>query len=380
MRARSKSARSEKDAGRWTKKIIHVDMDAFFAAVEQRDHAELRAKPVVVGGDPRSRGVVSTCSYEARKFGIRSAMPLSQAYRLCRHAVFVKPRFEVYREVSCRVMNLLRQHTDLVESVSLDEAYLDVSRHRFGIEDPVLIAALIKQNILAATRLTASAGVAGSMFLAKVASDYQKPDGLTVVRPGTENDFLNPLPVRKIPGVGPVIEKKLLGMGYATCGELAAAPLRRLTAELGRHGEYLSRAARGLDEREVSPWTEPKQSSLEETFDKDTRDLEFLRGRLRAYAEEIYEDLLKTGRVGRTIVLKVKYADFRLITRSQTLTREPACSEEIYRVAAALLEEKTRAGKDAVRLLGLGIAGLVNREEIRTLKTPDMFASQGILL
>lgn len=364
----------------WPRKIIHVDMDAFFAAIEQRDFPKLRGKPVVVGGDPRSRGVVSTCSYEARKFGIRSAMPLAQAYRLCPQALFVKPRFEAYREASERVMSILRQHTPLVESVSLDEAYLDVSKHRFGMEDPVMIAAILKQNIHAATKLTASAGVAANMFLAKIASDHQKPDGLTVVWPGKEEDFLRPLPVRKIPGVGPVTEKALLALGYATCGELADAPLKRLEAELGKTGHHLSFASRGIDEREVVPWVEPKQSSLEETFDQDTRDLRLLKARLKVFAREIYEGLVQSGRMGLTIVLKVKYFDFEQVTRSQTLRHEPCGEEEVYQVAAALLENKTKAGKKAVRLIGLGISGLRPAAEIRSLQTPDLFTAQGILI
>ncbi len=364
----------------WPRKIIHVDMDAFFAAIEQRDHPELRGKPVVVGGDPRSRGVVSTCSYEARKFGIRSAMPLAQAYRLCPQAIFVKPRFHAYREASDRVMSILRQHTALVEPVSVDEAYLDVTEHRFGIEDPVMIASMIKQNIAATTRITASAGVAANMFLAKIASDFKKPDGLTVVLPGQEEAFLRPLPVRKIPGVGPVTEKTLLALGYATCGELAEASVKRLQSELGKTGLHLSYAARGEDDREVEPWTEPKQSSTEETFDRDTRDVRALKARLKAFAEEIYSGLKESGRMGLTVVLKVKYFDFEQITRSQTLQHEPSGPEEVYRVACELLEKKTHAGKKAVRLIGLGLSGLRDIREIRGLETPDLFSAQGIVI
>lgn len=364
----------------WPRKIIHVDMDAFFAAIEQRDFPKLRGKPVVVGGDPRSRGVVSTCSYEARKFGIRSAMPLAQAYRLCPQALFVKPRFDAYREASERIMSILRQHTALVESVSLDEAYLDVSKHRFGMDDPVMIASILKQNIAAATKLTASAGVASNMFLAKIASDHQKPDGLTVVRPGKEEEFLRPLPVRKIPGVGPVTEKALLALGYATCGEIADAPLKRLEAELGKTGRHLSFAARGIDDREVVPWVEPKQSSLEETFDQDTRDVRLLKARLKVFSREVYEGLVQSGRMGLTIVLKVKYFDFEQVTRSQTLKHEPGGAEEVYQVAADLLEKKTKAGKKAIRLIGLGVSGLKPIAEIRAHQTPDLFTTQGILI
>lgn len=380
MKKISPGSKKKREKILWPRKIIHVDMDAFFAAVEQRDNPELRGKPVVVGGDPRSRGVVSTASYEARKFGIRSAMPLAQAYRLCPQAVFVKPRFQAYREASDRVMSILRQHTELVEAVSVDEAYLDVSEHRFGMDDPVMIASLIKQNIAATTRLTASAGVAANMFLAKIASDFKKPDGLTVVLPGEEEAFLRPLPVRKIPGVGPVTEKSLLALGYTTCGELAEASVKRLQAEMGKTGLHLSFAARGLDEREVEPWTEPKQSSTEETFDRDTRDVKVLKMRLKAFAQEVYAGLKESGRMGLTVVLKVKYFDFEQITRSQTLQHEPSGPEEIYRIACELLEKKTRAGKKAIRLIGLGISGLRDAREIRTLQTPDLFSTQGIVV
>lgn len=342
----------------WARKIIHVDMDAFFAAVEQRDHPQYKGKPVIVGGDPFGRGVVSTCSYEARKFGVHSAMPAAQARRLCPQAVFLRPNFERYEEVSSAVMSILRQHTGLVEQVSLDEAYLDVTHHRLGIDDPVMIAKLIKQNIFAVTQLTASAGVAPNRFLAKIASDFKKPDGLTVVYPGRVLEFLAPLPVRKIPGVGPVTEAQLAGMQIFTCADLAACHPLRLRERFGKTGIFLHERAQGRDDSEVVPDAPPKQYSTEETFPFDVTDIRWLKSKLREYAEQVFSGLQAMGRMGRTVSLKVKYHDFELVSREKTLDHYPVSGQEIYHVAAGLLVQKTLAGKKAVRLLGLGICGL----------------------
>lgn len=333
-------------------------MDAFFAAVEQRDHPEYRGKPVIVGGDPKSRGVVSTASYEARRFGIRSAMPSAQAFRLCPQGIFLRPHFEKYQAVSKRVMAILHQHTALVEPASLDEAYLDVTENRLKIEDPIMIACMIKQSIHAVTQLTASAGVAPNMFLAKVASDLNKPDGLTVVHPGEVTSFLENLPVRKIPGVGPVTEAELLKLGLATCGQLAGAGKNLLLKHFGKWGSGLLERARGNDDRRVEPGGESKQYSTEETFARDTKDVAFLKSRLQDFAAEIYSGLEQEGRPGKTVVLKIKYHDFEQITRSQTLGHYLASAQEIYKVACRLLDEKTLAGKKPVRLIGLGLSGL----------------------
>lgn len=346
------------DFSSWPKKIIHIDMDAFFAAIEQRDRPELRGKPVVVAGDPNSRSVVSTASYEARKFGIHSAMPAAHAKKKCPHAIFVAPNFQKYTAASEIIMTILRQHTDLVEPVSLDEAYLDITRHKLGIKDPVMVASLIKQNIQAVTRLTASAGVAPNLFLAKVASDYHKPDGLTVVKQENIAEFLENLPVRKIPGVGPVLEAALKKRGIMTCGELAALKKEALVRAFGKTGIFLYERARGRDEREVEPNTLSKQYSSEETFDKDTKDKVFLKEKLREIADDIFQGLLREGRMGRTVVLKLKYFDFESITRSKTLSSIPQSSQEVYDIARDLLDKKTLAGTKAVRLIGLGISGL----------------------
>ncbi len=347
----------------WQRKMIHIDMDAFFASVEQRDHPELKGKPVVVGGTPEGRGVVSTASYEARKFGIRSAMPAAQAKRLCPQAVFVRPNFEKYSEASEQVMAILRQHTDLVEAVSIDEAYLDVTQHRLGVEDPVMIASLIKQNIHALTNLTASAGVAPNMFLAKIASDFKKPDGLTVVKPSEVQSFLQNLPVRQIPGVGPVTEKELHALNIYTVGNLARMETGFLVAHFGKMGLFLADRALGIDDRQVEPYTEPKQYSSEETFSKDILDVEWLKWKLQGLAGEIFSGLEGSGRMGKTIVLKVKYHDFEVITRSRTLGHSPLDAKEVYETACELLMKKTLAGKKPVRLLGLGISGLKNQTD-----------------
>jgi len=351
-------------------------MDAFFAAIEQRDWPELKGKPVIVGGDPKGRGVVSTCSYEARPYGVKSAMASAQAFKLCPHAVFVPPRMQAYQLASRQIHAILHQHTEMVESASLDEAYLDVTRHRFGIEDPVMIARLIKQNIFAATRLTASAGVASSLFLAKIGSDFKKPDGLTVILPGCESEFLENLPVRKIPGVGPVSETALQQMGFFTCGDLAAADPGKLEKAFGAWGPALRLRARGIDDREVEPWTEPKQSSAEETFDKDTLNVPLLKAKLKEFSELVFQDLGKQELMGFTVVLKVKYHNFEQITRSVTLQKEPSSWKDLYDAGCRLLDTKTKAGKKPVRLVGLGVSGLKPLSEIRRTYTPDLFAGQ----
>ncbi len=360
--------------GAGMKKIIHIDMDAFYAAIEQRDHPEYRGKPVAVGGDPFGRGVVSAASYEARKFGIHSAMSASRARRLCPQAVFLRPDFEKYKAVSSSIMEILRQHTGLVEPVSLDEAYLDVTRHRLGMNDPVLIAALMKQTIYAVTKLTASAGVAPNLFLAKMASDLDKPNGLMVVRENEALRFLKDLPARKIPGIGPVTEGILRRMNIRTCGELAQVELSVLLQKFGKWGKVLYDRARGIDEREVEPHWIPKQYSTEETFHQDERDKAFLKSKLREFADEVFEHLRRQGRMGRTVTLKVKYFDFELITRSRTLPQFPLSGEEIYLAACDLLEKKTEAGAKPIRLLGVGMSRLEEWDEKHTsIKEDDLF-------
>lgn len=348
-----------------TRVILHMDMDAFFAAVEQHDRPELRGKPVIVGGEPGGRGVVSTASYEARTFGVRSAMPAFQAVKLCPQGIFVRPRFERYAEVSARVMAILRQHTDLVEPVSLDEAYLDVTTHRLKCADPVRAATMIRQSIHAMTGITASAGVSVNCFLAKIASDQNKPDGLTVIGPDDVQNFLKDLPVRKMPGIGPVTEKRLTGMNLRTCGDLAAAGRQRLFDIFGKSGVEIWERAIGTDTRPVEPDGMPRQHSSEETFRADVINLQTLRNKLKEFSEELTIGLKEEGLTGRTVVLKIKYHDFQQITRSRTLSASVRGSEDLFRVACRLLTEKTEAGSKPIRLLGLGVSGLQEKSSIQ---------------
>jgi DNA polymerase-4 len=301
-------------------------------------------------------------------------MPAAHARRLCPQAIFIRPSFEKYEEASNAVMALLKQHTDLVEQVSLDEAYLDVTHHRFGSDDPAIVASLIKQNIRAVTKLTASAGVAPNLYLAKIASDFNKPDGLTVVPPEQIMDFLKGLPVRKIPGVGPVTEAQLREMKIFTCGDLAAEDEASLYRRFGKMGIFLYSRAHGEDDSEVVPDLPAKQYSLEETFPCDIKDIEWLCAKLQEYSVRIYEGMQERGRMGRTVVLKVKYHDFEQITRSRTLAAYPSDGREIYETACQLFLHKTLAGEKPVRLIGLGISGLEKVGEKPVTAQKELFA------
>lgn len=351
-----KRPRSKERVWKAPRKIIHVDMDAFYAAVEQRDRPELRGKPVIVGGSPEGRGVVSTASYEARPFGVHSAMPASQAKRLCPQAVFLRPDFQKYEEASRIIRRIFGNYTDTVQTVSLDEAYLDVTQNKLRISDPAELARLIKQNIFALTKLTASAGVAPNKFLAKIASDLKKPDGLVVVYPEEIETFLAPLPVRKIPGVGPVTDAKLNQLGIKTCGDLAAIPRKGLINHFGKFGLDLYDMARGLDDGPVIVYAAPQQIGSETTFEKDLLDLRVMEDHLREIAEIVAERLAEEGVKGRTVTLKVKYADFSQITRSFTQPDKISKAEEIGRRTISLLRDKTNAGRKKVRLLGISVS------------------------
>ena len=342
-----KRPRSKERAWKAPRKIIHVDMDAFYASVEQRDRPELRGKPVIVGGNPEGRGVVSTASYEARSFGVHSAMPASQAKRLCPQAVFLRPDFQKYEEASRMIRRVFRNYTDAIQTVSLDEAYLDVTQNKLRISDPAELARLIKQNIFALTKLTASAGAAPNKFLAKIASDLKKPDGLVVVYPEETETFLAPLPVRKIPGVGPVTDTKLQQLGIKTCGDLAAIPRKELINHFGKFGLDLYDMARGLDDSPVIVYAAPQQIGSETTFEKDIVDLKTMEAHLREIAEIVAERLAEEGMKGRTVTLKVKYADFSQITRSVTQPDKISTAEEISKHAISLLRTKTDAGYPA---------------------------------
>ncbi len=335
--------------------ILHVDMDAFYAAVEQRDHPELRGKPVIVGADPRGgrgRGVVSTASYEARKFGVGSAMPISTAWRLCPQGVYLRPDMARYAEVSRQLMEILRRVSDLVEPVSIDEAFLDVTGSARALGDGETIARRLKQAIRDEVQLTASVGVACSMLVAKIASDMRKPDGLVVVPPGTEAAFLAPLPVRRLWGIGPKMEEQLARLGVTTVGELAALDPARLQRRLGTHGHDLQRLARGEDERPVasSPGG-PKSLGQEHTYDQDTDDPARLRATLLQLCDAVAARLRRHGLHARTVTLKYRDEAFQTTTHARTL-REPTDAGGVLFDTASGLFADVHQGR-RVRLLGV---------------------------
>ncbi|MEN1958725.1 DNA polymerase IV [Luteimonas sp. MJ246] len=353
------------------RKILHIDMDAFYASVEQRDDPSLRGRPVVVAWRG-ARSVVCAASYEARVFGVRSAMPAVRAERLCPDAVFVPPDFVRYKEASKQVRAIFLRHTDLVQPLSLDEAYLDVTAPKIASPSATESARMIRAEIREATALTASAGIAPNKFLAKIASDWNKPDGQFVVKPSQVEAFLTPLPVSKIPGVGKVMEQKLADIGVATVGDLRAFALEELQARFGSFGAGLYRRARGIDERSVEP-DQPVQSiSAEDTFEHDLTLYEF-EDALRRLAAKAWDATRKTPRVGRTVVLKLKTSDFRILTRSHTPDMPPATLAEFTAIALALRERVSLPASTRYRLAGVGLAGFRDPEEA-PLQAP-LFAS-----
>lgn len=344
------------------RKIIHIDMDAFFAAVEQRDFPEYRGKPLIVGGRPDKRGVVATCSYEARKFGIHSAMSSSRAYKLCPQAIIVHPRFEAYREASKIIRSIFLQYTDLVEPLSLDEAYLDVSESALFEGSATLIANDIKQKILQQTNLTASAGVSYNKFLAKVASDMNKPDGITIIRPEQGAQFVAELPVGKFYGVGKATEAKMHGLGIKT-----GADIKKLSAEecqqyFGKSGMYYYQICRGVDNRDVVSHRERKSLGSETTFEKDLDSVDEMLKVLNSLSIEVASSLKQKNLEGYTLTLKVKYDNFEQITRSKTMTKAIKNVEEMMPVIVRLLM-KTEAESRKVRLLGITVSNFCGSQE-----------------
>ncbi|WP_028919431.1 DNA polymerase IV [Pseudoxanthomonas suwonensis] len=344
------------------RKIIHVDMDAFYASVEQRDDPALRGRPVVVAWRG-ARSVVCAASYEARRFGVRSAMPALRAERLCPDAVFVPPDFARYKAVSRQIREIFLAHTPLVEPLSLDEAYLDVTDSPTCGGIATEIARTIRAQIREATSLTASAGIAPNKFLAKIASDWRKPDGQFVVPPSRVELFLTPLPVNRVPGVGKVMEAKLAALGVQTVGQLRELPLERLEALFGSFGHSLYRRARGIDERPVTPDQPVQQVSAEDTFERDLRLGEFDEA-IGALAEKVWNSSRRTGRVGRTVVLKLKTAQFRILTRSHTPEVPPASVQELTAIALALRARVDLPASTRYRLVGVGLGGLCDPEDI----------------
>jgi DNA polymerase-4 len=344
-----------------TRKIIHIDMDAFYASVEQHDNPALQGLPVIVGGDPGRRGVVSAASYEARAYGVHSAMPSSQARRLCPQGVFLPVRMHRYREVSDQVFHILREYTPLVEPLSLDESFLDVTGCERLFGTALRIAMEVKSRIREATGLTASAGLAPNKFLAKIASDYKKPDGLVEVKPEEVQVFLRDLPISKLWGVGKSTEEVLKGMGILKVGQLAVFPAEKIEKKLGKFGLELIALARGEDDRPVSPESEAKSISQEETFTPDLVHLEQMKKVLLEQAEQVGWELRKQKLKGSTVTVKVRYPDFTLATRSQTLSSPTDQGIEIYRTALKLLF-RTEALQRRARLLGVGISHLIHRD------------------
>jgi DNA polymerase-4 len=345
-----------------TRKIIHIDMDAFYASVEQRDSAELRGQPVIVGGDPKSRGVVAACSYEAREFGIHSAMASSTAYRLCPDAVFIRPRFDVYRAVSSEIRKIFCEYTDLVEPLSLDEAFLDVTENYMNMASATLIAREIKKNIYNRTgKLTASAGVSFNKFIAKVASDMNKPDGITVITPDMADEFIDELPIRKFFGVGKVTEEKMLNVGIKTGADLKRYKKEQLVQMFGKSGSYFYNIAHGMDDRPVEPNRIRKSIGKETTLIEDIDDMNQMVEILENIADRLENSLIKREARGRTITLKLKYFDFHSITRSVTID-EPADNAAVIMEYIRPLLSKTEAGKKKIRLLGISISNFDDQE------------------
>ena len=349
-----------------SRKIIHIDMDAFYASVEQRDNPRLKGKPVIVGGEPEQRGVVAACSYEARKFGIHSAMSSAKAKRLCPHAIFLTPRFREYQAVSERIMEIFCDYTDCVEPLSLDEAFLDVTVNKKHLKLATMIAREIRLRIREALSLTASAGVSYNKFLAKAASDFHKPDGLTVITPDKALSFIANLPIRKFYGVGKVTEQKMLSLGIRTGADLMTISREDLLRLFGKTGCFFYGIAHGYDPRPVTPERERKSVGKEITLNRDTDDLARMAEIISRLACSVSKIMKREGLTGRTVTLKLKYYDFRSITRSITLTGFSDDAESITKQALILLRD-TDAGNKKVRLLGVSVSHFSgsSQEELR---------------
>ena len=339
-----------------SRRILHLDMDAFYASVEQRDRPELRGRPVAVGGSPESRGVVAASSYEAREFGVRSAMPMSRAVRLCPDLTILPPDFPKYRAVSSQIFAIYREVTPLVEPLSLDEAYLDVTENAWGETLGMRVARRLKDDIRTATGLTASAGVAPNKFLAKIASGWQKPDGLTVIAPERVEVFLQGLPVDALWGVGPVTARKLRARGIEKLVDVRAADPAVLRETVGSLAEWLQQLAQGIDDRPVVSEHEPKSSGSENTFAHDLTDLDEIRKEIAEMAADAAAWLVRHELYARTVTIKVRYHDFTTITRSHTEAPTRDLDSVVQR--AVLLLEKTEAGTRPIRLLGVSVHNL----------------------
>jgi DNA polymerase-4 len=343
------------------RKIVHIDMDAFYASVEQRDDPQLRGKPVVVAWRG-NRSVVCAASYEARRFGVRSAMPAVRAERLCPDAVFLPPDFTRYRAVSRQVREIFKRHTDLIEPLSLDEAYLDVSENKTGLPTATQVARTIREQIRGELNLTASAGVAPNKFLAKIASDWRKPDGLFIIQPEQIDSFLLPLEVGRLPGVGKVTEEKLKSFAVQTIADLRKIDLSALERRFGKYGVRLYELARGIDKSEVIPNRPTQSISAEDTLERDVT-LSETGPMIRRLSEKTWAALRSEPRIARTVVLKLKTSEFKILTRSHTPVSPPSSCEELTRIALSLLNRVALHSKQRFRLVGVGLSNFREPEE-----------------
>jgi DNA polymerase-4 len=338
------------------RKIIHIDMDAFYASIEQRDNSHYRGKAIAVGGSPEGRGgVVATASYEARKFGVRSAMSSKKARQLCNELIFVRPRFDVYKQVSLQLREIFQRYTDIIEPLSLDEAFLDVTEDKQNIGSAIEIAKLIRKAIKDELQLTASAGVSVNKFIAKIASDINKPDGLAFIGPSKIKDFMEKLPVEKFFGVGKVTADKMKQLGLHTGADLKKLSEAEMIKRFGKPGKFYFRIVRGIDERQVQPNRETKSIGAEDTFRYDLTTLEEMNTELEAIADVIYNRLKRYSMKGRTITVKIKYHDFKLATRSQSLP-EPVNDFETIIETAKILLAGAITDESKVRLLGISLS------------------------
>ncbi len=341
------------------RRIMHIDLDAFFVSVEQAQNPDLKGKPVVVGGKPDRRGVVASASYEARRFGLHAGMPLATASRLCPQAIFIEGSFHKYRDASQKFMATLADFSPYLEPLGLDEAYLDATGFESIHSTIRQMAMAIKQRIKDELSICASIGIASGKVVAKIASELSKPDGLLEVPTEKERSFLKPLPVAKLPGIGKKSERILKGLGINTIGQLAALPLSVLKSHFGAASELMHNHANGIDDREVEPPGEAKSISRETTFGKDTRDSSFLKATLRYLSERVGSDLRQKGKLARCVALKLRYADFTTITRQQTLSQASDTDQIIFDIGSKLLRKELSGEKQAVRLIGIGVSNLV---------------------
>src|SRR5688572_9224635 len=359
----------ESDSRKSFRKIIHIDMDAFYASVEQRDNPQYKGKPIVVGGSPEGRGgVVAAASYEARKYGVRSAMSSKKAQQLCPDLIFVYPRFSAYKEVSNRIRDIFQRYTDLIEPLSLDEAFLDVTEDKQGIGSAIEIAQLIRQSIKDELNLTASAGISINKFVAKVATDMNKPNGQTFIGPSKVESFMEKLPVEKFHGVGKVTAEKMKKMGLHTGADLKKMSEAELIKHFGKSGKFYYKIVRGLDDREVQAARETKSVGAEDTFPYDLKALEDMHDELDKIAKSVHDRLSRYGLKGRTITLKIKYHDFKLVTRSQSFEDSIDDFKTIADVSKKLLEN-TDLDNKKIRLLGISMSNF--NDVKRKIETSD---------